>query len=304
MKITINGIPLPDAAVEFEFSRLVRFYCEQMSRDQVEAQRDTLRRRAVDQAIGARLLLDRAEQMQLEPDDADIDARLARMEREAGGADAFRKALARQNLTLETVRDGVRRGRRVDLLVEKITEDIEDPTEREIREHFEAHADEYRNADRAQAQHILVQPKSDSPDAHREARAKLAEVRRRVERGAEFAEMAAAYSDCPSGKNTGGSLGWFARGAMLPEFDHAVFSMEIGELSEIVQTPVGYHIIRKLGQEEGGPAELAEVADRVREFLRHVRRGERISKYVNELRLKAEVVVEDDDEAAERHAVP
>ena len=299
MTITINGIPLPDAAVEFEFSRLVRFYCEQMSREQVEAQRDALRRRAVDQAIGARLLMDRAEQMQLEPDEAELDARLRRMEREAGGADAFRQALARQNLTLEAVREGVRRGRRVDRLVEKITENVEEPTEREIREHFEAHADEYRNADRAQAQHILIQPRGESDDARREARAKLAEVRRRVERGADFAEMAAAYSDCPSGKNTGGSLGWFARGAMLPEFDQAVFSMEIGELSEIVQTPVGYHIIRKLGQEAGGPAELPDVADRIREFLRHVRRGERITKYVNELRLKADVVIEGDDGPAE-----
>lgn len=297
MKITVNGIPLPEAAVEFELNRLLRFYSEQMSRDQLEAQLDALRRRAVDQAIGARLLLDRAEAMKLEPDVADIETRIERMEQEAGGAEAFKRALARQKLTIETVREGVRRGRRVDLLVAKITEGVDDPTEREIREHFEAHVEEYRTADRAEAQHILIQPRDDTPEAHRDARAKLAEVRRRVEKGADFSELAAAHSDCPSGKNTGGGLGWFARGSMLPEFDQAVFAMEIGELSEIVQTPVGYHLIRKLGHVEGGPAELPDVSDRIREFLRHVRRGERISEYVAELRAKAEVVIEGDDGA-------
>ncbi len=70
---------------------------------------------------------------------------------------------------------------------------------------------------------------------------------------------------------------------MVSEFDAAVFSMAIGELSDIVETQFGFHLIHKTGFEEGGEPDFEDVVDKIREFLRHVHRGEALSTYVKEL---------------------
>ena len=164
-----------------------------------------------------------------------------------------------------------------------------EPTEQDIQQHFEAHQDEYAKPERAEARHILVKPASESEADRETARSKLLELRQQIEEGADFADLAAVHSECPSGERSGGSLGWFGRGMMVKAFDDAVFSMEVGTLSGLVETEFGFHLIQKIGHEPAGPAELGEVSDKVRDFLRHAKRGEAISAYVNELAEKAEI---------------
>lgn len=181
----------------------------------------------------------------------------------------------------------IAQGLRVNQLVDRIAAGVKDPTDEELQAHFETHRREYRRPDRARAQHILLVPDSASTADRETARSRLQEIRERIVEGAAFADQAAAHSQCPSGRQTGGSLGWFSRGMMVPEFDKAVFSMAVGELSEVVETSVGLHLIQKTGDERGGNVELDEVRDKVRDFLRHARRGEAIAAYVAELKRNA-----------------
>ncbi|MDP6491004.1 MAG: peptidylprolyl isomerase [Kiritimatiellia bacterium] len=293
MPITVNGEAIPEQAVQYELDRLVRFYSEHMSPDKVREQFDALKARARDQAIGAKLLMSEAERLDIRVSKTDVQERIDEMKENCGGEEGFTKQLVDQGLTEEMVREGVTRGRKMDLLVEKITAGTPEPTDGDIETHFEAHKDEYTRADRAQAQHILITAASDSDADKATARSRIDDLRSQVEGGTDFSELAAAHSDCPSGQRAGGSLGWFSRGMMVPEFDEAVFDMEIGALSDVIESSFGYHIIRKLGQEEGGPASLDDAHDQVRDFLRHVSRGEVISAYVNDLKEKATIEITD-----------
>jgi parvulin-like peptidyl-prolyl isomerase len=294
MKIIVNGEELSDDAVQFELHRLLRFYAQHMPREELQKQMDVLKKKAADQAIGAKLLLEAAGKLDMEPPPGDVEGRIEEMIEGAGGEDKFKETLAGQNLTLDMVKEGITRGRRVDMLVDKLTEGVSDPTEAEMRDHFDSHAHEYRKSERAQAQHILIKPETESDEDRQAAQDRLADIRKQIEGGADFAQLAAEHSECPSGKSTGGSLGWFSRGMMVPEFDNAVFSMSLEELSEIVETQFGYHIIKKLGQEEPAPAEFEEVAEKVRDFLRHARRGSALSEHVAELRSNAQVEIVED----------
>ena len=287
MPIKVDGELIPDSAVEYEFRRLVTFYSEHMPPSKVREQLKTLRRRAADQAIGAKLLMKQAERLNLPVNDADVAERMAELVTQAGGDAAFAAMLKAQKLTITMVRAGIERGRRVDMLVEKITADAPEPNEKEILEHFEANRDEYIRSDRAQAQHILIQADAAKPADMARAKKRLGEIRKQIEGGADFSELAAAHSDCPSGRKSGGSLGWFDKGTMVPEFDAVVFAMEVGRLSEIVETKFGVHLIYKIAAEPGGPAEFVDVRDKIRDFMRHARRGEALSSYVNELKTKA-----------------
>ncbi|MHA1263716.1 MAG: peptidylprolyl isomerase [Candidatus Helarchaeota archaeon] len=90
-------------------------------------------------------------------------------------------------------------------------------------------------AGKVRASHILVEKLSLAQ-----------EIREDLEAGADFRKLAAEYSTCPS-KKRGGDLGVFGKGEMVPEFEKAVFKMQIGEISEPIKTKFGYHIIRRTG---------------------------------------------------------
>ncbi|MDD5706597.1 MAG: peptidylprolyl isomerase [Kiritimatiellae bacterium] len=288
-RIRVDGETIPPEAFAFELSRLVRFYAEHLPEEQIRRQMPALRQRAIDQTIGAKLLIAEAARLDIQTTGEDVEQRVAAMVKQAGGAEKFAVLIKKQQMTEEQLREHVRRGRSVDLLVERIVSETPDPTEEEMRAHFDAHRDEYSRPERVLAQHILVKPADAGEDAREAARAKLKTIRERVMAGADFAAEAAAHSECPSGRKSGGSLGWFSRGMMVGEFENAVFDMSVGQLSEIIETPFGFHLIKKSAHEDSAPAEFDDAREGVREFMRHARRGELLAAHVAELRERAKI---------------
>lgn len=107
-------------------------------------------------------------------------------------------------------------------------------------------------ARRVHARHILLKAKPDESIAQKESRRVRAEgLRQKLTNGADFAALAREQSDCPS-KGTGGDLGFFARGVMVPPFEEAAFRLAPGQVSEVVETVFGFHVLQVLEREGGG----------------------------------------------------
>ena len=98
------------------------------------------------------------------------------------------------------------------------------------------------------ASHILLMyqgsARSTATRSKAEAQQQIADLQAKIAGGADFAELARAHSDCPSGAK-GGDLGQFGRGQMVPEFETAAFGMEVGQTSDVVETAFGYHLIQR-----------------------------------------------------------
>jgi len=287
--ITINGQPLPEEAIEFEYRRLLQFYSQHMPAEQLKAETANLRAKAVEQAIGAKLLIDEAVRLDIQVPPARVDARINSMIEQVGGREVFGMRLKENGFSEKALRQNIEQGCKVDLLIEKLCEGLNDPTEADMRAHFEANRESYVQPERASAQHILISPATGDDADRATAESRIESIRSEIEAGASFDDMAAAHSECPSGKQNGGSLGWFGRGMMVPEFDEAVFSMNVGELSDIIETQFGFHIIFKTGEDEGGEASFEESESKIRDLLRHDQRGRCISAHVAELREKADI---------------
>ncbi len=105
-------------------------------------------------------------------------------------------------------------------------------------------------SDQIRASHILLMhaesSRSTATRTQEEAIEKIAGIKTDLDAGGDFAEAASEHSDCPS-SSSGGDLGEFSRGMMVPEFDEVVFDLEIGATSGVVETPFGYHIIQRTG---------------------------------------------------------
>lgn len=280
----VNGVEISGDAVQFELDRLVRFYMSHgMTMDEVKRNLPKLEEKALDQAIGAKLLLDRAQELDIPLMAADIDAEVSKVVTQVGGPENYKKALDAQGITEVQFRKELEKGAKVNKLVEQACAGVADPTEDEVAKFYEVHKAEFVVPHQVLCQHILVKGSDDA------ALDKIKAIRERiVSGGADFAEEAKKNSDCPSGQE-GGSLGWFGRGMMVPEFDKVAFEMKKGEVSGVVSTQFGYHIIYKADEKGGGQQTLVDVHDQVKDLLRHEARGRAMDAFVAELRANAKI---------------
>lgn len=133
----------------------------------------------------------------------------------------------------------------------------------EKRSYFDANKNAF-NGERVRASHVLIDTRKMKTDAELEgAKQKIRDIKKEIDNGADFAEMAKKYSDCPSAEE-GGDINFFQRkGSMVEEFAKVAFSMEVGEVSEPVKTPFGYHIIKVTDREEGKDVSYEDVSDMV-----------------------------------------
>jgi len=135
----------------------------------------------------------------------------------------------------------------------------------EIDEYMKAHPEE-----QVHARHILISVKSEDAPAEEgldktAARAKAEEVLKRVKAGENFESLAKEYSTDPGSKESGGDLGWFGRGRMVPDFEKAAFALQPGQTSDIVESPFGFHIIKLEGRRNGDPQAAAQEVEQEKE---------------------------------------
>jgi peptidyl-prolyl cis-trans isomerase D len=117
-------------------------------------------------------------------------------------------------------------------------------SDEELKARYESDKATYQTPEQRHARHILLKTaEGDSEAVRAEKKKKAEEVLALARQGKDFAELARKYSEGPT-KDRGGDLGFFARGRMVPSFDEAVFSMKTGDISELVETPFGYHVIK------------------------------------------------------------
>jgi foldase protein PrsA len=183
-----------------------------------------------------------------------------------GGKEAFMEQLKAQQVDMDFVRKDVRNN----LLIMKYIDDVllSDVdiavTEKEVEEYYDENQEQYRQ-ETVSARHILfmTQGKSDSEKA--EIKTLAEDVLKRAKDGEDFTELVNEYSEDPGSKESGGLYEDFPRGYMVQAFEDASFSMKIGDISNLVETPYGYHIIKKEGYCYGYT--LDEVRDEIENIL-------------------------------------
>ena len=151
--------------------------------------------------------------------------------------------------------------------------------EETVRQGYESRQRQYTDLEKqVRARHILVRLEEGSSDEAREAALEKARtLQGRVRRGESFSTLARRYSDDAASARKGGDLGWNARGAMVPPFDEAQFAMAVGDVSDLVESRFGYHIIKVDGIREGTVPEAEAMLEIAEEKYRESR-GEELAR--------------------------
>jgi parvulin-like peptidyl-prolyl isomerase len=144
--------------------------------------------------------------------------------------------------------------------------------EAEVRHEYDANPAKYRQEEQAKARHILFMARDASPEVDRAARARadslLAAIRKD---GGDFGDLARRFSQEPGAATGGGELGWFGRGRMVKEFEAAAFALKPGEISGVVKTQFGYHIIQLEERKAAGLKPFEEVRPEIRAAMAQAR---------------------------------
>jgi peptidyl-prolyl cis-trans isomerase D len=137
------------------------------------------------------------------------------------------------------------------------------PTDGEIAEYYELNKDDkFNEPEQVRARHILVKVASDATEEQKAAaRKRAADLLAKVKAGGDFAALAKKSSDDPASAAKGGDLGFFPHDRMTPEFEKAAFALAPGTVSDLVETPFGFHIIKVEEHRQGGVRSLADAHD-------------------------------------------
>jgi len=143
-------------------------------------------------------------------------------------------------------------------------------TDDEIQRYYAAHEADFASPEQVRARHILLKVAPDtSDDLKAEVRKKAEELLARARAGEDFAALAKQYSEDPGSAPQGGDLGAFARGRMVQPFEDAAFALASGQISDVVESPFGFHVIKVEGKDEPRTRPLDEVRGEIASTLKH-----------------------------------
>ena len=162
-------------------------------------------------------------------------------------------------------------------------------SDEEIKSFYNENRDRLGEEPQVKASHILIGVESSaSPETKAKAKEKAEAILKELKGGKDFAEAAKTSSTCPS-KEQGGDLGFFGKGQMVPEFEQAAFALKPGELSGVVETQFGYHIIKVTDKKGGEPPKLEEIKDRIAAFLKGQKTQKAVFEFVTNLKKNAKI---------------
>jgi peptidyl-prolyl cis-trans isomerase C len=283
----VNG----EAISKTEFEGAIQEVESQEGRPVPADQRDRVLRGVLDNMVAFKLLSQEARQHHVVVSDAEIDAQIAGMKKQFPTEQAFQQTLKAQHMTVEKLRDTARSNLVVrKLLQDEVMSKIEiKPSD--ISAFYEKNPDKFQQPEAVHAAHILViVPAQSDPAAKAALKARAMEALQAARAGKDFGALARQYSQDGSAQH-GGDLGFFPRGQMVPAFEKVAFSLKPGEISDLVETQFGYHIIKVIEKRPGGTVPFAQAAPQIQQFLENQAQSDRGKAYVESLRAKSKVEI-------------
>jgi peptidyl-prolyl cis-trans isomerase C len=287
-----------------------RFKTQYASRGQAipPDQMPEVQRHLLDEIIRTQLLQAKATDADKLEAKNQVEKRLAEVKTELGSEEALNLRLKAQDTTREKLLAEWTETMTAQLVLER---DLKlSVADADVKKFYDDNPSQFEQAEQVRASHILISTKDptdlnpnnpmlqkDLSPEQKAAKRKVAEdLLKRARAGEDFAKLAKQYSDDPGSKDTGGEYK-FPRGKMMPEFEAAAFALKTNEVSDIVQTSYGYHIIKLSEKIPAQKVELAKVAPQVREYLRRqqMRNHEQeIEDYFTKLEKDANVQILDE----------
>lgn len=248
-----------------------------------------IQRLVLDRMITVHLASQHARERGVAATEEEVDERINTVRAELGSPADFRLYLTVQNMTEGKLREQMGRQISAEKLLQKEVIDLVSVTESEIKSYYKKNREKLMGPERVKARHIFVRLRPEMTEEERDAvRKKIDDARARLDAGEKFADLAVAVSEDPAAAS-GGDLGWIARGTVSGPFEVVLFSLPKTEISAVVPTDYGYHIIQVLEKQEAAVQSLEDARTDIEYELLEEKRRVEVQRYLAGLRADTEV---------------
>lgn len=288
--VWVDQVGITGGQIQREASRLFSNVPKDLPPDQISAIQMKLLQQAVDNLVVRQLVKAEMDRSNVLISREEIEKGKQDLEKGLGEGHSLAMLIAEVNLPMEDLEANLR----LDLFKNKVLKDkmqaaLDAVTEEAAKTYYEAHLEEFTQSKGRLASHILVQvPEGAAEAVKAERRAKAEGIRKALLEGADFAKLAGEASDCPS-RARGGALGVVPRGREAPAFEEAVYGQVLGAIGEVVESPLGYHIVRATGEQEEKVFTFDEVKERLVILLKSQAQQKITAAYIQELKNKATI---------------
>lgn len=284
----VNGTVIKQAEFDSELNRVLE-RLQRTGRIPNDLERSQIKKQVLENLIARELLYQESQKKGIKVDQKEIEAQLTALKGRFPSEVEYKNALSTMNLTEADLRFQFER----DVAIRKLLDDQiggkSTVSEKESRAYYDGNLESFKKPEQVRASHILIKVDPGADEAKKaEARTKIESLQAKLKNGEDFGALAKEYSEGPSGPK-GGDLGFFGRGQMVKPFEETAFSMKPGQVSGMVETRFGYHLIMVTERTPESTLSYEEVKDRLEQYLKQQKAQEAIAAYVETLKGKAKI---------------
>ena len=284
----VNGSVISRSEFDAEIARVQQRFSS-MGQPLSSTRLSEIKKEILDNFINRELLYQASQKNGIKVDEAAVNEQLTALKKRFPSEAEFNKALSKMNISEAVITSQLERNMAIKEFIDKqFAQKITIP-DKESKAYYESNPNLFKQPEQVQASHILIKVDSKADDAQKsEARNKIEEIQKRLQKGEDFAALAKEFSQCPSNAK-GGDLGYFRRGQMVPPFEQAAFGLKPGTISDIVETNFGYHLIKVIDKKSESTIPYNDVKERLEQHLKQKKIQKEITSYVEKLKAKAKV---------------
>lgn len=246
------------------------------------------RKQVLENLIDRELLYQQSRKQGISIKDAEVNEQLDHVKKQYPSEQAFKDSMAEDHLTEDTVKSRIRMNLAVQQFVEKEFAGKADVTEAEAKSFYDEHPEYFTEPETIRVSEILIKTDLKAEAKKRDDGKKLEDIRKRLQKEEDFAVLAKEYSQSPSAAQ-GGDLGVLPRGRMPKAFDEAAFSLNPGEVSNVVETDLGLHLIKVHEKKPEKVIPFKEAEKSIRQHLASQKLKQEVDEYLKEVKKTAKI---------------
>ncbi len=286
---TVNGVDISSTLFERNFEEYMRDNNINIGSIRYPQRIKEYKKELLDMLINAELVWQEAEKKNITASDAEVKEVMADVRSQFKTQDDFVNTLHGEGYTLASYNEHISRMVASRKYLDQVGMAANEISDEAIHDFYVNNPDKFNMPDMVHAQHILLKTSSAMPDADKKAvRARLEDIQQRLKKGEDFSELAKRFSE-DSSASRGGDLGYFPKGVMVGPFEDAVFTLNSGEVSDIVETQFGYHIIQVLEKRPAGVVQERYAKDQIRAYLQQQNKRNVVDEEIQRLRTQSKI---------------
>jgi peptidyl-prolyl cis-trans isomerase C len=295
--VTVNGVDIAESDVEAQIKPQLEKMAAQLPPAFIEQYKKQLRQQVLEKMIVERLLDEKVKAAKIAATEEEVIDQLEKMasaQKPPLSLEDFKALVKAYGQSFDEVKQQIQRGLGYQKLMEAQWTGRINVTEDDAKKYYSENTKQFEMPEQVRASHILIKPDTTDPntdpnDAKEKAKTKAGDLLKQVKGGVDFAELARANSSCPSSKQ-GGDLNFFGRGQMAPAFEKAAFELKVGQVSDIVETRFGYHIIKITDHKDPNVIAFEQAKGDIENVLTQQKQGELAKEYIESLKAEANIV--------------